>query len=293
MNYFIVTPSKNEEQNISRLIRLIEKQTIKPFLWVIVDESTDGTKEIINKTTDKYEWVKAIYLQTGEGYLGIKYGIACKAGFDYAIEYCRLHEIENYYIGLIDADVIIERDLFEKLMVEFEKEPELGIASGSEYWEISGKLVSAGTRIDLPMGPVRMWRKKCFEVTGGYMAVACPDSVSNVKAKLRDWKTMQFNELKVVTRRTSTARGFWWGAVEDGKTYYYLNFHPIIILLKSIKYSLKYPYYTGFGLIKGYFSCLIRKKKKIDDAEIEYYYRYIRPKEIFRYYLDIFKKKGN
>ncbi len=289
MKYFIVTPTKNEEKNISWLIRLIEEQTIQPVLWVIVDESNDGTKEILKRLEEKYEWVKSIHIEQGKGYLGINYGIACKIGFDYAIEYCMRHGIEYDYIGLIDADVNIDNDFFEKLMIQFEKESDLGIASGSEYWDISGKLISAGTREDLPIGPVRMWRIKCFEETGGYQATASPDSVSNIKAKIKGWKTRQLKELKVVTRRTSTAKGYWWGAVREGKNYYFLNSHPLIIVLKSIKYFLKKPYYTGFGLFIGYFSCIIRKKEKINDDEIKYYYRYIRPREIFWHYLSIKK----
>jgi len=135
MKYFIITPTKNEEKNLPTLIQLIEMQTIKPVLWVIVDESSDNTVEIIRGLTTKYNWVKSIFLKKNKGYLGINYGIACKTGFDFAIEYCKQHGIEYDYIGLIDADAIIEKDLFQKLMMEFEKDPELGIASGIERWK--------------------------------------------------------------------------------------------------------------------------------------------------------------
>jgi len=286
MKYIIITPTKDEKKNISRLIGLIEKQTIKPILWVIVDESSDSTKDIIKELAKKYEWVKSIFLEKSEGYLGINYGIACKTGFDFGIKYCEQHGIEYDYIGLVDADVVIAEDFFERLMIEFEKDPELGIASGSEYWNISGKLVSAGLREELPMGPARLWRRKCFEETGGYQATASPDSVSNVKAKLRGWKTKQFKEIKVIARRTSTARGYWWGSVREGKDYYFLNYHPAIIILKALKYSLKKPYYIGIALLFGYFSCVIREKEKIKDEEIKHYYRHIRPKEIFQYYFE-------
>lgn len=291
MKYFIVTPTKNEEKNILSLISLIEGQTIKPVLWVIVDESSDSTKEIVKKLAEKYDWVKSIYLEQGNGYLGVNYGAACKIAFDYAINYCEQNSIDYNYIGLIDADVIIGKDFFERLMIQFKKEPDLGIASGSEYWNLSGKLVNAGTREDLPMGPARLWRKKCFEDTCGYQATASPDSVSNTMAKLKGWKAKQIKELKVITRRTSSAKGYWWGAIREGKNYYFLNFHPLVILLKSLKYSLEKPYYLGFGLFIGYFGCLIKKEKQIENDEIKYYYRNIRPREIFQHYFNILKKK--
>ena len=53
MKYIITTPTKNEEKNLPILIQLMEMQTIKPVLWVIVDESEDKTVEIIRGLTKK------------------------------------------------------------------------------------------------------------------------------------------------------------------------------------------------------------------------------------------------
>ena len=289
VNYFIVTPTKDEEENMANLVRLIEQQTIKPVLWVIVDESTDSTRQIIKELTERRVWVKNIFLEGNEGYLGVNYAIACKTGFDFACEYCMQHTVDWDYIGLVDADVRIDNDFFERLMIEFKRDPELGIASGSEYWNVSGGIVRAGLRENLSMGPARLWRRECFEATGGYQPVASPDSVSNVKAKLRGWKTKQFRDMKVMTRRTSTAKGYWWGSVREGKNYYFLNFNPYIILSKIIKDLFKKPHYIALGLFIGYFGCVIQKKKKIEDDELKYYYRHTRPKEIFQHYVNILK----
>ena len=292
MKYILVTPSKNEENNISDLIKRVMGQTIRPCLWVIADESSDGTKEIIEEVAEENDWIKAHYLGENDEYLGINYAAACKFGFDHAIDYCKDEGIEYDYIGLLDADVAIESDFFEQLMSLCEKEPEVGIASGTEYWDIAGELVSAGTREDLPMGPVRIWRKECFYQTGGYEATASPDSVSIVKARLKGWQTKQFKELKVVVRETSTAKGYWWGAVREGKNKYFVGYHPAVIVLKSLKSSFKKPYYTGIGLFLGYFGSLIHREEMIDDDEIKYYYKHTRPKELFRNYVDILKGKG-
>lgn len=284
--YILVTAVKNEEEYLPNLIQSIINQTVKPVLWVIVDESIDGSKKIIKEMTEEYGWVKTIFLEKSERYLGINYGVACKIGFDFAAEYCKQHKTEHDYIGLIDADVNIGEDFFERLMTKFEKDSALGITSGTEYWNISGKLMSAKLREDLPMGPARVWRRKCFEETGGYQATAFPDSVSNVKAMLRGWKTKQFKDIKVITRKTSTARGCWWGSVREGEDYYFLNYHPFAFLLRTLRYTFKKPYYSGCGLFIGYFSSLIQRKKKTEDEEIKYYYMHTRPKETFRRYLD-------
>lgn len=291
MKYFIITPTKNEENNLPNLIQFIEVQTIKPVLWVIVDESSDNTVEMIKGLTEKYRWVKSIFLKNKEGYLGINYGIACKSGFDFAIEYCKQQGIEYEYLGLVDADATIEKDLFEKLMVEFEKDPELGIASGVERWNISGKLVDVNMNEDLPMGPARMWRKRCFEETDGYQAVTATDSVSNAKAKIKGWKTKQFRHLTVITRRTATAGGYWKGFAQNGRDSYFLNYHPLIIILKALKYFFNKPHYHGIALLFGYFSCVVCNKSKISDHELQYYFRHTKTREIFRNHFDMLKDK--
>lgn len=46
--YIVVTPCRNEEKNIPNLVQSITAQTIRPVLWVIVDDgSTDRTSEIV------------------------------------------------------------------------------------------------------------------------------------------------------------------------------------------------------------------------------------------------------
>ena len=59
--YIVVTPCRNEEKNLPNLMQSMTAQTIKPALWVIVDDgSTDRTPEIIEKAKEKYDWIKSI-----------------------------------------------------------------------------------------------------------------------------------------------------------------------------------------------------------------------------------------
>ena len=48
--YIVVTPCRNEEKKLPNLVQSITAQTIRPALWVIVDDgSTDKTGEIISE----------------------------------------------------------------------------------------------------------------------------------------------------------------------------------------------------------------------------------------------------
>jgi glycosyltransferase involved in cell wall biosynthesis len=57
----IVTPCKNEEKNLSNLADSIINNTIKPYLWIILnDGSTDNSKNILDNLENEYPWIKVI-----------------------------------------------------------------------------------------------------------------------------------------------------------------------------------------------------------------------------------------
>ena len=290
-SYIAVTPAKDEEESLPGLIESFAKQSIKPELWVVVDDgSTDRTPEIIEAAVKKYEWIQTIRLKEGARDLGIHYSQVCITGFDFAIEYCKKHKVKYDYIALIDADIILGETYFEKLIKEFEKNPKLGIASG-EVWNIVGdKIIRSKLRGDLPQGGARLWRRRCFEETDGYLVTYAPDGLSNAKAKLKGWDTRSFEEIKVIsTRALAGAEGHWKEFKGFGIYGYYVGFNLLYAVFKGIGYSFEKPYYIGLAFLQGYFGSLMLRKRRIDDKEIIHYYRHTRPREINQYYFNILK----
>ena len=56
MKYVIITPAYNEQKYIAMTIDSVIAQTVKPVLWVIVDDgSTDRTAKIVRSYTQQYE----------------------------------------------------------------------------------------------------------------------------------------------------------------------------------------------------------------------------------------------
>ncbi len=292
--YILVTAAKNEEKSLPGLITSIINQSIKPSLWVIVDDgSTDDTATIIKEAELKHDWIKTI--QLGESRRGSKsYANACIKGFEFAIEYCKINGTQYEYIGLMDADTVPSTNYFEKLIEKFEKNLKLGIASGAIYYKgNNNELIHEKGREDLPRGGLRIWRRKCFEETGGYLLTYSPDSVANIKAKLRGWETKQFKEIKILqTRKTSSAEGLWRGYKQKGISAYFLNLNPILALLRGIGYLLfKKPYYTGIAYLCGYFGSFLRKQEQINDEEIRGYYYKNKFREVRQYYFNLLKNK--
>jgi len=61
--YVLVTPARNEEKFIEKVIQSVIGQTVLPSKWVIVnDGSTDATASIVSRYLAKYEWMELLNL---------------------------------------------------------------------------------------------------------------------------------------------------------------------------------------------------------------------------------------
>ncbi|AAM30823.1 glycosyltransferase family 2 protein [Methanosarcina mazei] len=273
--YLLITPARNEEKNLPEVSRSVAGQKITPVLWIIVDDgSTDGTPHILEDLKTKYSWIRSIRLPPRPRDITFHYSYVCKQGFDYTLEYCRENGIGYDYIGLLDADTILEENYFGKLIDEFEKDSSLGIASGGVYYDTGGKLSREVSDKNLPRGTGRLWRKACFLETGGYQVEPSPDSISNTKAILRGWQLKQYADVvEVQTRKTSAGEGLWNGYVKNGWMAHYVDKSLPMVLFNTLYYCLKSPYYTGTAYFYGYLNSVIKKDVKIQDMEIRNYYR--------------------
>ena len=274
--YIVVTACKNEEENLPNLIESMVSQTIRPVLWVIVDDgSTDKTPEIIKEAIKKHNWIRSIRLGASRRDTGLHLTSILKEGFDFAIELCMKNSIDYSYLSNIDGDVILEPTFFENIITEFEKKPKLGIASGGAKLIVGEHIVHAKVRIDEPSGGHMLIRRECFEECGGVPMSLSWDSALKSKAKVRGWETRRFEENKVTHIGEvigGNGYGYWKGYLEHGRRAYRFNTHPIHAIIKGIRYSFKKPYYVGIAYLIGYFIDFILRKEQTEDEEIKQYY---------------------
>lgn len=284
----IITPCKNEERNLPKLIKSLNKQTKKPNLWIIVDDgSTDSTPVIINSAKREHAWIESIRLESNHRDLGLHVYCVYNEGFTFLQAYCKIHNIPYEYIGNIDADMILEEtNFFERLIAEFEGDRSLGIVSSRVYSVSKDKLIVENDKTNLPMGSPRIWRKECFEQTGGYPISYSADSVSNVIARLKGWKLKTVEEVSAIQlRRTSSAEGMWKGYLINGKSAHFRNYHPLFVVLKGVRLCFVNPYYIGIAYIYGYFVSVLNRQDKFNNKEVTDYYYKNKFKESLSYYL--------
>jgi glycosyltransferase involved in cell wall biosynthesis len=274
-NYIIITPCKNEGGNLPSLVNSLVKQTIKPLVWLIVDDgSNDNTPILLKDFQNKYNWIKVLRLEESPRDLGLHLAEIMKKGFDYSIDFCNQSGLKYNYLGNVDGDMILPSSFFENLINEFENDPKLGIASGGTDYTIGNKKVRAKVSINEPSGGHMLIRRTCFEECGGIPLSYAMDSVVKAKARLRGWSTKRFEDnIATEIRDVSAADGYWKGYSHKGEIYYYLNHNPLHVGINILKYSFKKPYYCGIAYMSGYIGSFIRGKDRINDQEIRRYYR--------------------
>lgn len=285
-NYLLVTACKNEAENLPKLIESVTLQEIRPIVWVIVDDgSTDDTARITGNAAGKSDWIHALRLIEGRRDLGLHYAKIVKMGFDYAISHCKKMGLEYRYLGNLDGDLTLECTFYENLIKEFERDPELGVASGGTKHIIGDRIKHAKVSVNEPSGGHMLIRRGCFEECGGIPFTTSVDSVIKAKARLRGWKTRRFEEnIATEIRDTRAAEGYWKGYILKGKHAYYVNLNPIHVIAGSLICLFKRPGYTGIPYLFGYFTSFISREKQIDDEEVKRYFW-----NKWKMYLRIFK----
>ena len=274
--YILVTAVKNEGENLPKLIQSVVEQTIKPLIWVIVDDaSTDNTPQILEEARRKYEWIKTIRLEeSSKRDLSFHLSSVVKRAFDFAVDYCKSMGLDYEYMGNVDGDIIIERAFFEKLIKEFERDSKLGIVGSGTQYIVNGRIIQPKGREDEPSGGDMLIRRECFEDCGGIQITWSWDSTLKARAKIRGWKVRRCEHVKALeTRFVGSVEGYWRRYRRMGAAAYYFNFNPLYIIIKSILMILRQkPYYIGIAYLTGYFSSFIKRKKKIEDEEIRRYF---------------------
>ena len=270
--YTIITPVKNEEKFLEKIIDSVLKQTIKPQKWIIInDNSTDGTGDIIHRSMTRFNWILGITNPDKQGSSIRRMGgqAVLFLGLD------RLNINDFDFIVRMDADVLFPSSFFRDIFEKFESNPRLGIASGVCYVEQNGALIEEKNPRFHTRGPLKVYRTACFKDINGLDPEEGWDTIDEMKANMLGWQTSSFPDLKVIhMRRTQTASGILKGNRNIGRTSYYIGYHPIYATLRAVKSMLKKPYLIGgLYLLLGYLEGYIKRWPVVKDKTLIKYIR--------------------
>jgi len=251
--YTIITPARNEGKNIGHLLASVTSQTVLPIKWIIVnDNSTDNTVDLVRDYLPRFPWIELVNMQNVRD-RSFAAKVSCfNAGFQ------QVKMLDFDIIGNIDADVSFEVDYFEFLINKFAEDPNLGVA-GTPFIEDSGysSLYDSFEGENHVAGGCQLFRRKCFEEIGGYLAnrKGGIDWIAVTTARMNGWKTRSFREKlfhhhrSLGTGESNSIAAFF----NYGRKDYYLGNHPLWEILRIVYRMAKNPYAVGgLGLLSGY-----------------------------------------
>lgn len=256
--YVIVTPARNEEALIERTIASMISQTVRPLLWIVVnDGSTDRTGELLAKYAARYAFLHTVTLERPGGR---HFGNKAQA-FNRGLADARL--LPYRFVGNLDADISLEKDYFEKLLQRFAGDPCLGLAGGMVASRIRDTFVSQEVAPDSVAGAVQLFRRECFEEVGGYQCLPLGgiDSAAEIVARMKGWKVQTFPDLRVLEHRrtgSATARPLA-SMVREGQRLQALGYGFAFMCLRCMYRTLDRPRLIGSAaMLYGYIKNALR-----------------------------------
>lgn len=264
--YSIISPVRNEAKYIERTIASVTKQEHRPLEWIIVDDgSNDATPKIVEAAAAQHAWIKIIrrqnrgFRQPGQGVVeAFNEGLA------------QLENKRPDFVCKMDGDLEFAPDYFATLLRKFAQNPRLGMASGVTYLPLdNGKIMQEKVAPDYVVGPIKLYRRECFENIGGLEPHLGWDTIDVYRARMHGWETANYRELIVLhLRQMGTAKGIVWGKMKTGMGEHYYGSHPLFVVARCIYRMSERPYVIiGVSIALGYLQALIRREPRMNDPE--------------------------
>lgn len=272
--FVVITPARNEETHLKRVIRAIVSQTVLPAEWIIVDDgSRDRTALIAYEAAQKHKWIR-VHQRQDRGFRDLGVGVveAIQEGLAQV-------SVKDYdFIFNIDADIILGPRYFETILRKFLEDPNLGIAVGEVYERVKHKLVKMRAQPLGMVGALKGWRRTCFEQIGGLARGEGWDGIDCYQAMRFGWRTATFpdEELRTVHLRLgrTTVGNIFYGWLRHGRALYFTGTHPLYVLASALYHMAERPFiFGGICLVLGYLESFLNKSEQYGDHDFRQFVR--------------------
>lgn len=268
MRYAVITPARNEAENLPRLAETLSSQTVLPHDWVVVDNgSTDGTASVARELEARHSWIRL--LEVPGAPTPTRGGPVVRA-FQAGIS--SLSEPVDVVVK-VDADVSVDPDYFERLLREFEEDERLGMASGAGHLDVGGEWRRQNVTGDHVWGPARAYRWACLPDVLPLEEAIGWDGIDEIKARLAGWETrnipdLPFRHHRLLGLRDGTRRRQW---INLGESAYYIGYRPSYVMLRGL-FRMRRDRWAP-AILWGYAAAALARRPRCSDRGVRAYVR--------------------
>ncbi len=249
MKISLIIPVYNESQYLNEVLTSIVEQSLLPNKIIIVnDNSTDNTQQIIDLFTSKYPFITSIYnTSTPSHQPGSKVVKAFNLGY--------IQLKDNFdIIGKFDGDIILPKDYFKRISDIFYEHKNVGISGGNLYIKKNEKWIYENIAEKTKVrGPIKLYRKQCFQDIGGLKESMGWDTVDELLAQYHGWEVKTDPSLHVKHLKPTGATYTKSSKYKQGEAFKKMRYGFLLTLIASAKLALKKRSFTFFyNTIKGF-----------------------------------------
>jgi poly-beta-1,6-N-acetyl-D-glucosamine synthase len=270
LTYALVTPARDEAENLRRLAESVLAQTVVPSTWTVVDDgSTDGTQAVIERLGCDHDWIRIVPSPGAMTHAGTL-AVGRRAGRDIVAFNAGVAAIEEAPDVLVklDADVSFDPDFFERILREFEEDPALGITGGECYELEGGEWHLQAVTGSHVRGATRSYRWACWQDVRPLEERLGWDGIDHLKAEESGWKVrsvpgLAFLHHRALGERDGLAFARW---ARVGQAAHYMGYRFSYVVLRSLHRGRRDP--GAVAIIWGYLAAGVRRESRYPDVAV-------------------------
>lgn len=247
--YLLISPCRNEADFMRQTLDSVIAQSIRPALWVIVDDgSTDATPQILAEYAAQHEWIRVV-TRKDRGTRSVGPGVieAFYAGYE------TINPDEFEYLCKLDLDLRLPPRYFEGLMERMEADPRIATCSGKAYIETAQGLENERHGDETSIGASKFYRVSQFKALGGFVRQVMWDGIDCHRCRMRGWIACSWDdpELRFVHLRPmgSSQQSIVVGRMRHGYGQYFMGSGLLWMLATAVYRIPEKPYVLGGAFI--------------------------------------------
>jgi len=268
LRYSVITPARDEEDNLRRLGASLAAQSVLPDRWLVVDNgSQDRTREVVELLRTEWPWIE---LLTTEGEQSAVRGRPIVRALHRALT--ELPDPPDILVN-VDADVSFEPDFIERLLGAFAADPALGIASGTCHELEKGLWTERHVTGSTVWGATRAYRWDCLQQVLPLEERLGWDGIDEFKANSHGWRTMTLKDVPFRHHRREGDRdgGRFKARAAQGRSAWYMGYRPWYLVLRALHNTRRDR--AALGLVWGYAAGALSRDERIADPAARSYLR--------------------